>query len=74
MTKTEFKRLKKKVLIGLSGEERQNAIKIFDNYYYGFPNHGMATDKERRARHWKDLHKMSKMLKGVNISKDMGWE
>lgn len=77
MTRAYFKRLKKKImarLSGLSDLEKITMKEIFDNYYYGFPNHGIATEKERRVRTFNDFHKMSKILKGVNISKEMGWE
>lgn len=74
MTKAQFRFLKRKLLIHSPKGDHADINEIFDAYYYGLPVHGMASDKERKAHMRRRLKRMQKIMKGLNISKEEGWE
>lgn len=74
MTKTEFKKVRRDVNTWLSAYGRTDTLKlmrkIFEDYYYGSPIHGFATEKERQKHTHAGFNRMHRIFKkaGVHVN------
>ena len=74
MTKTEFKKVRADVNRLLSAYGHVDTLKsmrkIFEDYYYGAPIHGLATEKERQKHTRAGFNKMHRIFKkaGVHVN------